>query len=245
MDENINHTLTLINPNKSSVDVRVKSKDAEYNKKVMVTDEIHLNLVAGRYKLHFLKDELLVDLSSIDHIITIPIEKKESGLIKRYIFFAGLITILITLLIIGVKNLTPSNISEEKFEEALLYLQKGEAAYKKKDYDLAENYYKQSLRYYPYYTLAYSDLSLLYFRKGEYQKAINVGEEGLEKMRKDIKLNQNVRSNYRANLYYNIAISYDEKGNSKKAIKYIQRSLKLRKNKIVEDRLASVRAKLN
>lgn len=116
-------------------------------------------------------------------------------------------------------DVEPNPDAEAKKEADELKL-KGTAAYKARKFDEAIELYSKAWETYPKDVAYLSNLSAVYFEKGDYQKAIETAEKAVEEGRE-------LRADYKviARAYGRIGTSYTKLNDLDNAIKFYQKSL--------------------
>ncbi|VDB90060.1 unnamed protein product [Peniophora sp. CBMAI 1063] len=104
--------------------------------------------------------------------------------------------------------------------EAEAEKKKGAEAYKKRELDVAETHFSRAWEVWPKDVTFLTNLSAVYFEKGDYQKAIEIAEKAIEEGRE-------LRADYKliAKAYGRIGTSYSKQNDLVNAVKYYQKSL--------------------
>jgi len=99
---------------------------------------------------------------------------------------------------------------------AAFWNESGDTALRKKDFDLAIQYFEQAIKLDPGYVMAYYNMGLTYKDKGEYAKAIQCFEKAID-------LNDDNSFIY----YIDLGKVYKEKGDYAKAIQSFDKAIEL------------------
>jgi tetratricopeptide (TPR) repeat protein len=130
-------------------------------------------------------------------------------------------------------------VSSEDKKTALNFNKKGDLAYQGGDVNAATNYYKQALEYNPSFGQAYSNLGLMYIKKGQKAEAIYATRKAITYA------SGNSINTTKASAYYNIAKIFEGDGDFQDALNYYKLAKEHKENIVYDNAIIRVEGKMN
>ena len=130
-------------------------------------------------------------------------------------------------------------VSNEDKKTALDFNKKGDLAYQGGDVNTAKNYYKQAIEYNPVFGQAYSNLGLMYIKKGKKAEAIYATRKAINYA------SGNSINTTKASAYYNIAKIFEGDGDFEEALNYYKLAKEHKENTVYDNAIIRVKGKIN
>lgn len=130
-------------------------------------------------------------------------------------------------------------VSNEDKKTALNFNKKGDLAYQAGDVNTATNYYKQAIEYNPMFGQAYSNLGLMYIKKGQKAEAIYATRKAITFA------SGNSINTTKASAYYNIAKIFEGDDDFQDALNYYKLAKEHKENIVYDNAINRVEGKMN
>ena len=129
-------------------------------------------------------------------------------------------------------------VSNDDKKTALLLNRKGDLAYQNKDVNIALEFYKQAIEYYPTFGQAYGNLGLMYIKKGYKAEAIYANRKAITYA------SGNSINTTKASAYYNIAKIFENENDFQEALNYYKIAKELKENTVYDNAIIRVKGKM-